>query len=391
MLRQKKRDYLIFGNPEIKSAEIREMIDTLKSGWIGTGPKTEKFQDLFRKYKGSKYAIALNSGTAALHLSIEALNLPKDSEIITTPLTFGATVNAIIHAGAKPVFVDCQKDTMNIDADLIEEKITKRTKAILPVHFAGRPSAMDKIVKISHKYGLCIIEDCAHAIEAEYNGEKTGTFGKSGCFSFYVTKNLVTGEGGMVITNDKDYANRIKILALHGLSKDAWMRFSDNGYKHYEYVCAGYKCNMTDMQASLGIHQLNRLEDNWKKRKRIWQRYNDAFKDLPLILPKPTNKHERHAHHLYTLLIDDKKTDMKRDKLIRLLHNEGIGTGVHYIALHLHKYYQKTLGVKKGDFPNAEYISERTFSIPLSSKLSFKDINRVVSALHTIFKAKGKK
>ena len=382
----KKKNYLIFGSPEIKSAEIAEVVDTLKSGWIGTGPKTEIFQEMFRNYKGTDYAIALSSGTAALHLSIEALGLPTDSEVVTSPMTFAATVNAIIHAGAKPVFVDCQIGTMNIDPDLIEEKITKRTRVILPVHFAGRPCAMDKITRIAQKHGLYIIEDCAHAIEAEYSGKKTGTFGKAGCFSFYVTKNLMTGEGGMVVTDDREYANRIKMLALHGLSKDAWMRFSDSGYKHYEYLYAGYKYNMTDIQASLGIHQLKRLESNWLKRKMIWQLYNKYLKGLPLILPAPTSDNQRHSYHLYTVMIDDAKTDLGRDELISILHKYGIGTGVHYVALHLHKYYQKLLGVKKGDFPNAEYISERTLSIPLSSKLTTKDINRVIDTLYLVFR-----
>ncbi|HOL11168.1 MAG TPA: DegT/DnrJ/EryC1/StrS family aminotransferase, partial [Bacillota bacterium] len=292
--------------------------------------------------------------------------------------------NTIIHAGGVPVFVDVEKDTMNIDPQLIEAKITPRTKAILPVHFAGRPCNMDAIMDIAKRYNLKVIEDCAHAIETEYHGKKAGTFGDLGCFSFYVTKNIITGEGGMVITNNDEYADKIKILGLHGMSKDAWKRFSDDGFKHYQVVYPGYKYNMMDLQAAIGINQLQRIEKYSKRRRYIWERYNQAFSDLPVITPALEEPNTRHALHLYTLLIDIDKTKLSRDQVLNKLHEEQIGTGVHYIALHLQPYYAETFGFRRGDFPNAEYISERTLSLPLSAKLSDEDVEDVIEAVRKV-------
>jgi len=259
-----RNDFLVFGTPAIEQPEIDEVVKCLKSGWIGTGPRVHKFENSFRDYIGSKYAMALNSCTASLHLSMLVSGVKSGDEIITTPMTFAATSNAIIHTGAKPVFVDVEKDSMNIDPNLIEKAITPQTKAILPVHFAGRPCKMDHIMEIAQKNNLLVIEDAAHAIEAKYKGQKIGNIGDMTCFSFYVTKNLVTGEGGMVTTNNEEWAKKVKVLGLHGLSKDAWKRFADEGYKHYQVVSPGFKYNMMDIQASLGIHQLERLEKNFE-------------------------------------------------------------------------------------------------------------------------------
>ena len=255
-----RKDFLIFGSPIIEEPEINEVMDSLKKGWLGTGPKVEQFENSFAAYKGVNHAVALNSCTAALHLSLLAANLKPGDEVITTPMTFCATINAIIHAGAIPVLADVNPLTMNIDPQQVEEKITKKTKVILPVHFAGRPCEMDAIMDIAKRHNLKVIEDCAHAIETEYKGKKTGTFGDFGCFSFYVTKNIVTGEGGMVISSRDEDSSRIKVLALHGMSKDAWKRFGDEGYKHYSVVECGFKYNMMDIQAAIGIHQLKRIE-----------------------------------------------------------------------------------------------------------------------------------
>jgi len=374
-------NFLVFGNPLIKEAEIKEVEKTLLSGWLGTGPKVARFEDNFRKYKGAEYAIAVSSCTAALHLSMLACGFLPGDEIITTPMTFCATANAIIHAGCRPVFADCEKESMNISPEEIEKKITLRTKAILPVHFAGRPCKMDAIMNIAQQHHLRVIEDCAHAIETEYHGKKVGTFGNLGCFSFYVTKNVVTGEGGMVITNNEVYAEKIKILALHGMSKDAWKRFSDEGFKHYQVIYCGYKYNMTDIQASLGIHQLQRVKKNWQRRLQIWKQYNEAFKDLPVFIPSPFEKDTLHGLHLYTLLLDLKRLKVGRDFIVNALVKENIGIGVHYIALHLHPYYRTTYGFKLCDFPNAEWISERTISLPFSAKLCDKDVNDVIRAV----------
>ena len=254
--RPKRDNLLVFGSPAIEQPEIDEVVKCLKSGWIGTGPRVNKFENRFKEYIGSKFALALNSCTAALHLAMTVSGVSQGDEVITTPMTFAATANAILHTGARPIFVDVEKETMNIDTNLIEKAITSKTKAILPVHFAGRPCKMDQIMKIAQKNNLLVIEDAAHAIEAKYKGKKIGNIGDMTCFSFYVTKNLVTGEGGMVTTNNEEMAKKIKMYGLHGMSKDAWTRFSDEGYKHYQVLFPGFKYNMTDIQASLGIHQI---------------------------------------------------------------------------------------------------------------------------------------
>ncbi|MGE4284830.1 MAG: DegT/DnrJ/EryC1/StrS family aminotransferase, partial [Clostridia bacterium] len=276
-------NFLVYGSPLIEDDVIDEVVDTIKTCWIGTGPKVSKFENMFKEYKNIKNAMALNSCTAGLHLSLMAIEVQPGDEVITTPMTFCATANTIIHAGGIPVFADVEKDTMNIDPNEIEKKITKKTKAILPVHFAGRPCKMDDIMNIARKYGLKVIEDCAHAIETEYKGKKAGTIGDLGCFSFYVTKNIITGEGGMVITNNDEYAAKIKVMGLHGMSKDAWKRFSDEGYKHYQVIYPGFKYNMMDLQAAIGIRQMPMVEKYSKKRKEIWDKYDSAFKDLPVF------------------------------------------------------------------------------------------------------------
>lgn len=377
--------FLVFGSPKIEEEEINEVVDCLRSGWVGTGPKVNRFENLFKEYKNSKYAVALNSCTAALHLSMLSIGIRPGDEVIVPTMTFAATANSVIHAGGTPIFADCEKDTMNIDPDDIERKITPRTKAIIPVHFAGRPCNMDAIMDIARQHDLKVVEDCAHAIETEYHGKKAGTFGEIGCFSFYVTKNIITGEGGMAITENKDYADMMKIMALHGMSKDAWKRFSDSGYKHYQIIYDGFKYNMMDIQAAIGIHQLSRIDKYWKRRQEIWSIYNESFEDLPVFTPKPVESNIRHAYHLYTLLLDINNAKITRDKFIDELSKLKIGTGVHYIALHLHPYYQKVYGYKLGDYPNAEWISNRTISIPLSAKLTDDDVNDVIKAIKKIF------
>jgi len=379
-----RKDFLVFGSPLIEQPEIDEVVASLKSGWLGTGPKVHRFEEMFKDYKGSKFAMAVNSCTAALHLSMVAIGLKPGDEVIVPAMTFASTANAVIHADGTPVLVDCERDTMNIDPDDIERKITPNTKAILPVHFAGRPCNMDTIMDIARRNNLKIIEDCAHAIETEYHGRKAGTFGDLGCFSFYVTKNIVTGEGGMAITDNEDYANMIKIMALHGMSKDAWKRFSDSGYKHYQVFYAGFKYNMMDIQAAIGIHQLPRVDKYWQRRQQIWERYNEAFKDMPVFIPAPVEPNTRHAYHLYTLLLDIDNLKISRDQFLDEMTKHNIGVGVHYIALHLHPYYQERFGYKRGDFPNAEWISDRTVSLPLSAKLTDEDVEDVIEAVKDI-------
>ncbi|MFA6097235.1 MAG: DegT/DnrJ/EryC1/StrS family aminotransferase [Candidatus Paceibacterota bacterium] len=379
-----RKNFLVFGNPIIEEGEISEVVDSLRAGWPGTGPKVKKFEDMFKDYKGRKFALALNSCTASLHLSLLAIGIRSGDEVIVPAMTFTATASTVIHAGGKPVFADCEKDTMNIDPLDIEKKITARTKAIVPVHFAGRACNMDAIMDIAQRHGLKVIEDCAHAIETEYKGRKAGTFGDLGCFSFYVTKNIITGEGGMAITDNEEYGDKIKMLGLHGMSKDAWKRFGSSGYKHYEVLYPGYKYNMMDIQAALGIHQLPRVDRYWLRRQEIWNQYNEALKDLPVFIPAPIEENTRHAYHLYTLLIDIDKIKISRDELLDKMTARNIGVGVHYIALHLHPYYKEEFGYEKGDFPNAEWISERTVSLPLSAKLTDKDVKDVIEAVRDI-------
>lgn len=376
-----RANFLTYGSPLIEQPEIDEVVASLKSGWIGTGPKVHKFEEMFKRYKGAKFAMALNSCTAALHLSMLAIGIRRGDEVIVPAMTFAATANSVIHSGGVPVFADCLRDTMNVDPADIERKITRRTKAIIPVHFAGRACDMSGIMSIARKRKLKVIEDCAHAIETEYHGKKAGRFGDLGCFSFYVTKNIVTGEGGMVITGNEEYADKIKVLGLHGMSKDAWKRFSDEGYKHYQVVYAGFKYNMMDIQAALGIHQLKRVEKYWRRRREIWGQYNKAFTGLPVFTPAAVEKDTKHALHLYTLLLDIDNLKISRDKFLVEMTRRNIGVGVHYTALPLHPYYRKAYGYRRGDFPNAEWISERTVSLPLSPKLSVRDARDVIEAV----------
>jgi dTDP-4-amino-4,6-dideoxygalactose transaminase len=377
---EKRAEFLVFGKPDIQDQEIDEVIACLKSGWIGTGPRVDSFESQFRRYKQAGNAVAMNSCTAGLHLSLLALGIGPGDEVITSPLTFCATVNSIIHVGATPVLADVCPLSMNIDPLEIESKITEKTKCVLPVHFAGRPCPMDSILEIVSENQLFLVEDCAHAIETEYHGKPAGTFGEFGCFSFYATKNVVTGEGGMVISDDDEKADRIKRLALHGLSKNAWKRFGDEGYQHYFVEELGFKYNMMDLQAALGIHQLKRVEKNWKRREQLWHHYNDMLASLPIILPVPPEDDTRHAYHLYTILIDEKNTGLSRDNVVTKMHQEGVGAGIHYLSIPEHPYYQRTFGWKPDDFPNAMSIGRQTMSLPLSPSLSDVNVDRVIGA-----------
>jgi dTDP-4-amino-4,6-dideoxygalactose transaminase len=384
-------ELLIYGSPKIDEPEIREVVECLRSGWLSTGPRVANFEKQFRSYIGSKHTVALNSCSAGLHLALIVAGIGSDDEVITTPMTFAATVNNIIHVGAHPVFVDVNPDAMNIDPNLIEEKITPRTRAIIPVHMAGRPCDMEPIMEIARAHNLLVIEDAAHALESVYKGAKIGTIGDLTAFSFYVTKNLVTGEGGMVTTQREEWAEAIHIWALHGLSKGAWQRFSDKGFRHYQVLYPGFKYNMMDIQAALGIHQLKRVEEYWQIRALIWERYNREFSNLPVFTPAPIESNTKHAYHLYTLLLDLEHLTITRDQFQQALYEEGIGTGIHFMALHLHPYYAKHYHYKFGDFPNAEFISERTLSLPLSAKLTDKDVDDVICAVKKILSRYVKK
>lgn len=388
---------LIFGSPRIEQAEIDEVIDSLRSGWISTGPKVARFEEAFRNYIGTSHALALHSCTAGLHLSLIAAGIGPGDEVIVPPMTFAATANVVCHVGARPCFVDVEPRTGLLDpaaltrwiethgevrgGALIDRRTNQRVRAMIPVHLYGHPCDMDALLAIASKYGLTVIEDAAHATEAWYRGRKIGTIGDATVFSFYVTKNLVTGEGGMVTTNRSDWADRIQMYGLHGMSKGAWRRYSDEGFKHYQVVYPGYKYNMMDIQAAIGLHQLPRLEEWLKRREEIWRRYDEAFADLPVALPPPAAPHVRHARHLYTLQLDLARLKADRDTVQEALYREGIGTGIHFVALHLHPFYRDTFGHRRGDFPQAEHISNRTISLPLSAKLTDRDVGDVIAAV----------
>ena len=391
--------YLVFGAPDVREEDIEEVVATLRSGWIGTGPRVARFEEMFREYVGSRHAVAVNSCTAALHLSLLVAGVQAGDEVITSPMTFAATANAIVHAGGHPRFLDVRRETQNIDPDAVrrflEEECTRdaatgtllnrstrrRVRALLPVHMCGRPCEMDELVTLASEYGLVLLEDAAHAVGAQHRGRPVGSIGDMTAFSFYVTKNVTTVEGGMVTTDDADLAARLKVLALHGMSADAWKRYSDEGFKHYEVVVPGFKSNLTDLQAALGLHQLARAEEVRRRRAEIWEAYDEAFGDLPVGLPTPEADGTRHARHLYTLMVDEARAGLTRDAFMTRLHAKGIGTGVHYRAVHLHPYYRELLALGEGAYPEAEWISERTVSIPLGSNLSEPDVARVISVV----------
>ena len=377
-------EFLIFGSPQIGPEEIEAVVETLKSSWISTGPKSVAFAKAFREYVGAPHSIATNSCTSALHLCLNAAGVGPGDEVITTPMTFAATSNVIVHQGAKPVFADIEKEGFLIDPAQIERKITKKTKAVVPVHYAGMACDMDRICAIAKSHKLKLIEDAAHAAGTQYKGRKIGNIGDFTCFSFYVTKNLTTGEGGMVTTADPEAAKMIEKLSLHGLDLDAWQRYSKKGFKHYEIVYPGYKYNMTDIAAALGLCQLRKLDEFIRVREEYARTFEEALGGMDaLILPKD-NGVGRHAWHLYPVLVRTEALRIGRDQFIEALHAENIGVGIHYRAIHLQKYYRETYGFKPGDFPNAEFVSDRVISLPLYPKMTPRDVEQTIEAVRKL-------
>jgi len=372
-------EFLVFGRPVIEELEIAEVVATLRSGWIGTGPKVRRFERMLEEYLGARHVRCVSSCTAALMLALRALEIGPGDEVIVPAMTFVASANAVELSGATTVLVDSKPVSGLMDLDAAEAAVGPKTKAIMPVHLGGRPVDLDRLRLMSERHGLVVLEDAAHAIGAEWRGQKIGASGRAVAFSFYPTKNITTIEGGAIATDDAALAAEVERLALHGLSLGAWQRFSDEGFKHYVAVKPGYKFNMTDVQASLGIHQLPRLDAWIEARAARWERYDELLADLPVTTPQP-DPNNRHARHLYQVLVS-KDAGVSRDGVLDALTSRRIGTGVHYVGVHLQPYYRERYAIDPAALPVATDISERTLSLPLSPALSDEDQKDVAAAL----------
>ncbi|MEW4527103.1 DegT/DnrJ/EryC1/StrS family aminotransferase [Maioricimonas sp. JC845] len=374
-----KQYQIPFFVPCVGEEEIASVVETLRSGWLTTGPKVRQFQELFAERVGADHAMAVSSCTAALHLALEAIGVTTGDEVLVPSLTFASTSEVVIHLGATPVLVDSRPDTFNMDPADLEKKITDRTKAVIPVHYAGQPCDMDAIADVAKRHGIRVIEDAAHALPARYRDRTIGSISDLTCFSFYANKTITTGEGGMVTTNDPELADRVRLMSLHGISKDAWKRFSAEGKWYYEIEAPGYKYNMTDIAAALGIHQLARCDEFYERRKTIAERYTAAFADVPEIVTPTVEAHSQHAWHLYVIQVDIDRLRIDRNEFIRSLNERGIGTSVHYTPLHMHPLYRERFGYSPEDLPVAAALYDRIISLPIHPKMSDEDIENVAS------------
>ncbi len=380
-----RNEFLPFSTPTIEDAEINEVVDSLRSGWITTGPKVKRFEEAFGAYVGAPFSVPLSSATAGLHLTLLALKIQEGDEIITTPMTFVSTVSMIILAGGVPVLVDIEPGTLNVDATKIREKITPRTRAIIPVHFAGQSCDMDPIFALATEFGLTVIEDAAHAAGTEYKGKRIGSLDSVAIFSFHPNKNITTGEGGMVCTGDETLAEEVSLLKFHGMSREAWKRFAASGTPNYDILLPGFKYNMMDIQAAIGIHQLPKLDGFIDSRKDIAEFYNREFADVAeLAIPALAPYQQRHAWHLYTPLVRIELLSLDRDSFMAELKKENIGTGLHYKAVHHHPWYRENLPQPENSLPNADYASDRILSLPLFPKMTQDDACDVVAAVKTV-------
>jgi perosamine synthetase len=376
--------YLPFHVPLIEEEEIRAVVDVLKSGWITTGPKVKALEDAFARYLGVRHALAVSSCTAALHLALDSIGLKEGEEVLVPSLTFTATAEVVAWFKAKPVLVDSEPCYFNLDAHDAENKITAKTRAIIPVHFAGHPCDMNALLELARAKGLLTVEDAAHALPAKYQGRYIGTLSPLTAFSFYATKTITTGEGGMVTTDDDALAARISMMRLHGLSRDVRKRCSAEGTWRYEVLEAGFKYNLTDIQAALGLVQLAKCDAMWRRRVAIAERYNQALPSLDAYRIPQVASEIQHAWHLYVILVEPDVLKIHRDQVIEELRQRGIGTAVHFIPLHLHPYYQRVWGYRPGQFPVAESYFERCISLPIYPGMSDGDVDRVVESLKDI-------
>ena len=380
---------LLFGAPALGEEEAAEVLDTLRGGWIGTGPKTARFEAAFAQHVGVPHAVAVSSCTAALHLSLAVSGVGAGDEVITSPLTFAATANVVVHQNATPVFADIDPHRLTLDPAAVRRAITPRTKAILPVHFGGLPAPLDELDALAREHGLTLIEDAAHAVHARYRGRMIGSHGHLTCFSFYANKNLTTGEGGMVTTADAAAAAQLSTYRLHGLSADAWRRLESGRLVLSEAVVPGFKYNLTDMQASLGLHQLRKQEAFLAARERLAARFDAAFADLTGVRrqqrsPEPGT---RHALHLYVLILDPAQFRVDRNAVVNALLAENIGAAIHYRALHTHAWYRDRFGFAPEAFPVAAAVGDRIFSLPLHPGMTDRDADDVIDAVHKVLGA----
>jgi dTDP-4-amino-4,6-dideoxygalactose transaminase len=376
-----RRSFLPFCRPSFGREEEQAVIETLRSGWITKGPRTLALEAAFARTCGARHAVCLNSCTAALQLAFLAARVGKGDEVITTPMTFAATVNTIVHSGATPVFADVEPDTLNIDPQRIEAAISPRTKAIVPVHMAGQPCDMARIIDIARRYRLMVIEDAAHALGAEYRGQPIGSLSHFTCFSLYATKNITTGEGGVLTTCLRGAAEEIAALALHGLSNTAWERYGRKGYRHATVAAPGFNYVMGDLQAALGECQLEKLEDFWARRRALARRYDAAFADMEELRVLARHPDDKHAYHLYIVELRSQCLSADRDAILNAIQAEGVGLGVHFSAVHLHPYYRRTYPQWLGQLPHAESAAERVLSLPLYPQLSDADVDSVIDAV----------
>ena len=374
--------------PSIGDEEVAEVEGVMRSGWLTTGPKTKQFELEFARFLGAKYAIAVNSATSGLHLALEAVGVSSGDRVITTPYTFTATAEVIRYLGAEPVFIDIDSSTMNIDPTLIPQQIdcSGPIKAILPVHFAGQSCDMGQVLAIAEDNGWGVIEDAAHALPANWRGKMVGTLGDLTVYSFYVTKNITTGEGGMIVTDNEEYARRMKTMRLHGINRDVFDRYrSESPSWFYEVVAPGYKYNMTDIAAAMGTHQLKKAWSFMERRAWIADEYNSAFADLAMQVPYVASPEDVHAWHLYVIQLDLESLSINRDRFIELMTEAGIGTSVHFIPLHIHPYWRDRYGFKPEDFPRSYYVFQRAVSLPIYPKMTDDDVQRVIAAVRKIF------
>jgi dTDP-4-amino-4,6-dideoxygalactose transaminase len=379
-----RASFLPYHQPLVDTADEQAVVETLRSGWLTTGPRTKRFEKDLAAYTGASYCVAVNSCTAALHLALEAAGVGAGDEVITSPITFASTANVIVHRGARPVFVDVEPDTFNIDATRIERAVTARTKALIPVDFAGQPCDLDAVMSVGARHGLPVIEDAAHSLGAGYKGRRVGGVADMTCFSFYATKNITSGEGGALTTNRQEWADRIAVMALHGISRDAWKRYGSEGYRHWDIIAPGYKYNMFDLQAALVRSQFDKIDAFHARRVALKSRLDDGLRDLQEIAFPAERAWAAHAYHLYPIVVRSEMLRADRDTIMNAIQAENVGIGIHFRAVHLHPYYVDTFGFARGMFPIAEYYSDRTISLPLYPRMSDADADDVVAAVRKV-------